>query len=158
MDAQGGATMGYEELIEEAEQYGIITKEKPLRAYDGRIKGNRIYIRQNMTTVQKACVLAEELGHYHTTQGDIIDQTVSGNRKQESRARLYAYRKMVTVDKLISAKRAGCRNRFEIADHIGTTEEMLQAAVNRYKEIYGTYLCRDGFLIRFDPLNIYEII
>ena len=32
---------------------------------------------------EKACVLAEELGHHYTTVGDIIDQKESENRKQE---------------------------------------------------------------------------
>ena len=30
---------------------------------------------------EKACVLAEELGHHYTTIGDIIDQKESENRK-----------------------------------------------------------------------------
>ena len=35
------------------------------------------------TTTEKACVLAEELGHHYTSVGNIIDMDSSSNRKQE---------------------------------------------------------------------------
>lgn len=40
------------------------------------------------TDKEKACVLAEELGHYHTSSGNILDQGDVFNRKQELRARM----------------------------------------------------------------------
>ena len=58
----------YEALLDEANSKGLIVKEKPLQSSDGRIKGNRIAIRKDLkTSTEKACVLAEELGHYETT-------------------------------------------------------------------------------------------
>lgn len=36
---------------------------------------------------EKACVLAEELGHHYTAVGDIIDQSYYSNRKQELRGK-----------------------------------------------------------------------
>ena len=58
----------YEALLDEACDIGLIVKEKPLQYNNGRIKGNRIAIRQDInTTTEKACVLAEELGHHHTS-------------------------------------------------------------------------------------------
>ena len=67
--------MNYEDLLMEAEAEGLIVKEKPLKVSDGRIKGKRIAIRQDIPTYrQKSCVLAEELGHHHTTVGRIIEQ------------------------------------------------------------------------------------
>lgn len=39
-------------------------------------------------SAEKACVLAEELGHHYTTVGNILDQSDTNNRKQELRARL----------------------------------------------------------------------
>ena len=63
----------YEALLDEACDIGLIVKEKPLQYNNGRIKGNRIAIRQDInTTTEKACVLAEELGHHHTSVPRII--------------------------------------------------------------------------------------
>ena len=47
------------------------------------------------TNVERACVLAEEMGHHFTSAGDIIDQADIQNRKQEFRARMWAYNELV---------------------------------------------------------------
>ena len=87
--------MNYDFLIDVAWQEGLSVKEKPFRTYDGRIKDKSIYIRKDMTPTEKACVLAEELGHHYTTVGNILDQSDVGNRKQELKARLWAYDKHI---------------------------------------------------------------
>ena len=80
----------YEILLDEARNIGLVVKEKPLQSGDGRIKGNKIAIRHDIkTSRQKANVLAEELGHYYTSTGDIRDQSKLENRKQERQARLH---------------------------------------------------------------------
>ena len=61
----------YEDLQKEAYSNDLIVKEKKLVNNDGLIKWNRIAIRQNMLIKEKSCVLAEELGHYYTTYGDV---------------------------------------------------------------------------------------
>lgn len=43
---------------------GADHKKKPLVENDGLIVGNRIAIRRNIPSINKACILAEELGHY----------------------------------------------------------------------------------------------
>lgn len=74
--------MTYDELLIEAGNAGLLVKEKPLKFYDGRIKGRKIAIRQNIPTLtEKACVLAEEMGHYCTNTMDILDQKQVINRK-----------------------------------------------------------------------------
>jgi len=40
--------MVYEDLLKEADSLGLIVKEKPLNAYKGRIKGNRIAIKKDL--------------------------------------------------------------------------------------------------------------
>ena len=99
--------MDYETLLIESDKRNLITREKPLQANDGRIKGRRIAIRKDMNTVQKACVLAEELGHHETSSGNILDQSSTANRKQEYKARIWAYREMISPDDLFSAFRYG---------------------------------------------------
>lgn len=149
--------MDYETLLKETDCQCLLVKEKPLRAHNGRIKGNRIAIRQNMSTVEKACVLAEELGHHYTTVGNILDQSKAPNRKQERRARLWAFEKMFNLSDLVSAYKYGCRNRYEVADFLGVTEEFLLEALGVFKEKFGPYKKVDNYTIFFEPLGILEI-
>lgn len=88
--------MNYEALLIEADNQQLVAREKPLNANGGRIKGNRIAIWKDLPTqTEKACVLTEELGHYHTTSGSILDQSNVVNRKQEQRSRLLAYNRQI---------------------------------------------------------------
>ena len=67
--------MTYDHLLIEAEKEGLIIKEKPLISSDGRIFGKKIAIRKDIPTLcQKACVLAEEIGHHYTASGNILEQ------------------------------------------------------------------------------------
>lgn len=149
--------MNYEILLKEADSQALLVKEKPLRANNGRIKGNRIAIKNDMPTTEKACVLAEELGHYYTTVGNILDQSKAENRKQERRARLWAYRKMFDLIDLVSAYKYGCRNRYEVAEYLGVTEQFLVEALHTYKEKYGIYTKLDTYIVYFEPLGVLEV-
>lgn len=76
--------MQYETLLIEADNHGIHVRELPLRANKGRIYNNRIAIKNDIDTyAEKACVLVEELGHYYTTVGNILDLSKPEYRKQE---------------------------------------------------------------------------
>lgn len=151
--------MDYTELLIEADSNTLITKEKPLLANDGRIKGNRIAIRRDMSVVQKKCVLAEELGHYHTTAGNILDQSNIGNQKQEYRARVWAYNRLIGLSGIINSYKAGCRNLYETAEYLEVTEEFLQEALSYYRQKYGTRKCIDNYVIYFEPnLGVLELI
>ena len=142
----------YEKLIIEADQEGLTAKEAPLQAYDGRIKDNKIAIREDIPTQkQKACVLAEELGHHYTTVGDILDQDDVSNRKQELRARAWAYDKMIGLTGLIRAYKHGCRNRFEVAECLDVTEEFLEEGLEYYRNRYGICTKLDNYVIYFIP-------
>lgn len=149
--------MNYETLLKEADIQGLLVKEKPLKANNGRIRGTRIAIKKDLSDTEKACVLAEELGHHYTSVGNILDQTDVGNRKQERKARLWSYRKMFDLTDLVSAYKYGCRNRYEVAEYLEVTEAFLEDAINAYKEKYGIYTKVDRYVIYFDPLSILEL-
>lgn len=150
--------MNYETLLTEACEQGLIVKEKPLKYNNGRIKGNRVAIRKDIeTTAEKSCILAEELGHYYTSTGDILDLTVAENRKQERRARIWAYNKQIGLKGLINAYEHGCRNRHEIAEYLEVTESFLQEAVDCYHEKYGIFTKIDNYVIYFNPLGILSL-
>lgn len=147
----------YNDLLIEADNNCLITKEKPLRANKGRIKGNRIAIKEDMIETEKKCVLAEELGHHYTTVGNIMDQTATANRKQERRARIWAYHKLLSLDDLIDSYKCGCRSRYEIAEHLEVTEEFLQECLDYFHEKYGLYTKQNNYLIYFEPLGVLEL-
>lgn len=151
--------MNYEILLKEADAEGLIVKEKSLKYNNGRIFNNRIAIRTGMPTVQKACVLAEELGHHYTTSGDIIEQSSIMDQKQELRARLWAYNKLIGLQGLISAYQHGCSSVHEVADYLEVTEEFLLDSISAYRKQYGCYAQVDNYVICFEPaLGVLEMI
>ena len=144
--------MEYEALLVEADNEGLTVKEMPMRYNNGRIKGNRIAIRKDIgTSAEKTCILAEELGHHHTSVGDILDMSDSGNRKQERQARLWGYNKLIGLSGLIKSFEAGCQNRFEVAEYLGVTEEYLCECLNTYRDKYGVGVTVDDYYIMFIP-------
>ncbi len=149
--------MEYEELLNEANSEGIYVIENLEfeSQASGLINGDVIGLSKCLSTYsEKACVLSEELGHYYTSVGNILDQTLDGNKKQECHARLWAYDKMITIEKIISAKKAGCRNRYEIAEYLNVTEPFLQEAINCYSSKYGLGFQKGEYIILFEPFNI----
>lgn len=144
--------MDYEALLIEADSRQLRVREKPLKQHDGLIVGDRIAIRKDIdTSTEKSCVLAEELGHYYTSSGNILDQSDIMNRKQEYRARLYGYNLQIGLTGLVSAYESGCKNRFEIAEFLEVTEEYLNEALKCYKSKYGTFARLDNYVIYFIP-------
>ncbi len=144
--------MDYEALLVEADEEGLIVKEKPLKYNNGRIKGKRIAIRKDIgTTTEKKCVLAEELGHHYTTVGNILDMTDISNRKQERQARLWGYNKLIGLAGIIKAFEAGCQDRFEVAEYLGVTDEYLCECLEAYRDKYGIGTTVDNYYIMFIP-------
>lgn len=102
-------------------------------------------------------ISAEELGHYHTTVGDILDVSSDGSRRQELCARAWAYNKTVGLAGIISAYRHGCHTSYEMAEHLGVTEPFLLAALDHYRHKYGLYAKQDNYIIYFEPsLSVYR--
>lgn len=143
--------MTYEELLFHSDNEGITVKEKNIWGSNGRIKGKRIAIRSALPNTEKSCVLAEELGHYYTTVGNILDQSNDGNRKQELRARLWAYNCQIGLQGIIRTFEHGCRNIHEMADYLDVTEDFLQEAIATYRSKYGVCTEFDNYIVFFEP-------
>ena len=150
----------YEMLLDQAESSGLSVQEKPLQYNDGRIRGNRILIRSTIETrCQKAAVLCEEIGHYETAVGNILDQSVTANRKQELRGRIWAYNRLIGLTGIIRAYKMGCRNRYEVAECLDVPEDTLQEALNYYHARYGVCTQVDNYVIYFEPaIGVMELI
>ena len=143
--------MEYDALLDEANAEGISVKERPFKTYDGRLKGKDIYLRKDMNTTEKTCVLAEEMGHHYTTVGNILDMESIQNRKQERQARLHGYNRLIGLAGLIEAYEHGCQNRYEIAEFLEVTEEFLEECISCYRDKYGIYKGIDNYVIYFIP-------
>jgi hypothetical protein len=149
----------YDLLIEEASAYGLQVIERDFKSKaQGLIKGSKIGIRKDMPTIQKACALAEEIAHYLTSVGNILDQSDVVNRKQELRARQWAYECMIPYEQIVQAHIAHISGRYELADFLEVSEDFLESAIERYTSKYGLYLkVNEQFTIRFDPLVVIEL-
>ena len=144
--------MNYEELLIDADNNNLITREKSLSANAGRIRGNRIAIKKDLPTQkEKACVLAEELGHFYTSSGNILDMSDISNRKQEARARLWAFNRQVGLRGLIDCYKNRCLTLHDMAEHLDVTEQFLQDAIDCYRSKYGLYVQVDNYVIGFQP-------
>lgn len=150
--------MKYIDLLKEAEKEGIEIIEN---SRIGRLKGlyvdNTITLNTSIETESdKKGILAEELGHYYTSYGDIRDQSKVENRKQEKRARAWGYERLIGIIDLVNAFKDGVRNRFELAEYLDVTEDYIEDALNHYKQKYGLYYKIDNYTVYFDPLIILE--
>lgn len=144
--------------LEKLEQEAFEDKVKVHDYYLGEDNLKGIYIDGNVAintsvsnSMEKSCVLAEELGHHHTSVGDIIDMNDIRNRKQERQARLWGYNKLIGLTGIINAFRAGCHNRHEIAEQLDVTEEYLQECIDCYRDKYGVCTEVDNYIIYFIP-------
>lgn len=103
------------------------------------------------TNREKACILAEELGHYHTSVGDITDLKDVRSLKQERHARLWGYNNQIGLTGIIDSYNAGCRNLYEMAEYLEVTEDFLQEALTYYKQKYGACKQIGDHIIYFEP-------
>ena len=144
--------------LEKLEQEAFEDKVRVHDYYLGEDSLKGIYIDGNVAintsvsnSAEKTCVLAEELGHHHTSVGNIIDMENVSNRKQERQARLWGYNKLIGLTGIITAFRAGCQSRHEIAELLDVTEEYLQECIDCYRDKYGVYTEVDNYVIYFIP-------
>lgn len=144
-----------EELEQEVHDLGIELFER-YHFKSPRIKGlycnNVIALSKSIQSLkEKSCILAEELGHYYLTDGDIIDQALTINRKQEYKARLMAYNKQIGLIGIIKSYEAGCTNTYEMAEYLDVTEEFLNETLDCYRGKYGEFASIDNYIVFFEP-------
>ena len=112
-----------------------------------------------LTTASKADVLAEELGHYYTTSGNIINTKSASNQKQERAARLWGFNDRIGLTGIINAFKAHCENTHDIAEYLNVTEATLTEALEYYRQIYGTGTMVDKYFLQFEPnLQIHTML
>lgn len=152
-----------ETLLDECKELGINVVSNPL---PDNVKG--LYYSDSETEPvitlnpsidtqsELCCVIAEELGHYHTSCGNLL----SGDTdrivvlQQESRARRWAFEKLIPLEKFIEAYNNGIRNSYELSQFLDVTEEFLEECICNYKGKYGMYKVSGKYIIYFEPLGV----
>ncbi|MFL0194248.1 hypothetical protein ACJDU8_01455 [Clostridium sp. WILCCON 0269] len=145
--------MTYDKLLMDAENSGLPVNEKPLKyGLKGVYKNSKIIIDKKLkTSVEKRCILAEEIGHHETSYGNILDQSDISNRKQEKRARNWTYEKLAGIISIVNAYEKGIKNRHDLAEYLNITEIFLEEAIQHYREKYGVYYEIDTYIVYFEP-------
>ncbi|MBF7023702.1 ImmA/IrrE family metallo-endopeptidase [Staphylococcus kloosii] len=106
--------------------------------------------------VHKVEVLAEELAHHKITYGDIRDQSNILNRKFELKARRLGCELVITLDGIIEAFHSGVCNLHEMAKYFEVTNSYVLKAIEHYKMKYGLDVYYKGYVIKFEPLQVFE--
>lgn len=148
----------YERMLCAAGEADIKVVEETLYpSLKGLCVGNVIAIQKDMTEQEKACILAEELGHHKLTVGNIIDQTNMNNRKQEKKARNWGFDRLFRLDDVLTAHLNGCRNMAEVADYLGLTTEYLNEALLSYRARHGIVHIIGDYKIVINDIGYYIV-
>ena len=102
----------YEEALQNAFDRGLhVIENVPLESDAAAMIYDDVVLLSRMATYQQhVCILAEEIAHHDTNVGNILDQTDVANRKQERRARLLAFDRLIGLRGLIQCFLAGDRS------------------------------------------------
>lgn len=148
--------MTYKELLIEAEKEGLfIFENKNIGRCKGLSIDNTISLSKTIKNkMEKKCVLAEEIGHYKTSYGNILNQNKIDNIQQEKKARAWAYERLVNFDDLIAAYKEGVNNQYELSLFLEVTENFLINAIKYYRSKYGIYHKYKNVILYFEPLGI----
>src|SRR5699024_12816758 len=115
-----------------------------------------ILIEKPLNYVNKLETLCEEIAHHLITYGDIRDQTKMLHRKFELKARRLGSELDISLDGLIDAFHHGVQNLYEMSQYFDVSEQYVLNALNNYKMKYGLDVYHNGYVIKFEPLQIFE--
>lgn len=145
----------YEEIIGEYEQdVDVVEYNFSSDNIKGLYSDGVVAINYKLATNEKTGTIAEELGHHFTSCGNLIDVHSTSNRKQELRARLWGYNKLIGLCGLIDAFEHHCQNMYDIADYLNVTTDYLKEAIHAYQNKYGNYVELDNYIIQFNYPSI----
>ena len=121
--------MTYEEMQKSHNDLNIVELDlSEVSGLKGFYYAGNIAIEKKLSSIEKSCVLAEELGHHYTSYGDIMDQDIVQNRKQELRARLRGYDMQIGLIGIVECYKHHCRSLYEMAEYL---QVMLQQKIWR---------------------------
>jgi len=126
-----------EELTTEAGERGIDVQEREIpvpglsAAYIKTETGEHIVIRQDGTQAERACWLAEELGHHYTGSDRRLHYTAADDWRAEARARKWAHDRLLSPEAIRTAAR-NTDDIYEIAFTLNVSVEFLRESIDWY--------------------------
>ncbi|MEE0716149.1 MAG: hypothetical protein UCH84_06090 [Eubacterium sp.] len=145
----------YEEIICEYEQdVDVVEYNFSSDNIKGLYSDGVVAINNKLSTIEKTGIIIEEIGHHFTSYGDIINIHSTSNRKQEFKARMWGYNKLIGLRGLIDAFEHHCQNMYDIADYLNITTDYLKEAIRTYQNKYGNYVELDNYIIQFNYPSI----
>lgn len=148
--------MKYENLMLKYPNINFYEKKMP-EGLSGLYYDNVIEIDRYLTYRRKNEIVAEEIGHFEKTVGDISDYSCLKNRKQEELARRWAIEAIVSLDSLIECHTQNLRTAEEISFHLEITPNYLIKAISYYKVKHGNSYEYKGYWFNFIPLVINKL-
>lgn len=106
-------------------------------------------------TYTRNAVKAHELGHHYTCPGDLCSASPPVRKKCETLAGRWALFRIMPLEKLISAYRAGVRAPDELSEYLEISLEVIAYGLRTYRQIYGQSFRLGAYTITFDPFNIF---
>ena len=128
----------FEELENEASILGIevIDTEIPVAGMNAgylNLSGTEcIFLRNSGTVRERACWIAEELGHHHTGHNLVLQYRTADDWRAEARARRWAHMRLLTLDAIYTAAR-NTDDMFEIAEALDVSEEFLRESIDDFQ-------------------------
>lgn len=148
----------YEELLIKNDHLPIGDTFELEGNFEGLYDNGVILVDKTLSTARKHEVLAEELAHFKLTAGNITDQSNFNNRKFENYARRYSMEQVVSLDGVIKAYKNSCHNLYEMANYFEVTEKYIVKVIEHYKTKFGLSTYHNGYVIRFEPLQVFKHI
>lgn len=145
----------FEKLMAEIPNVQIMYDKYMPKGLSGVYEPNIIRLNNRNDYYKNVEVLAEEIGHHYTSYGDITDYSSIDSMKQEHRARRYAIKLIMPLEKLIECYEQGIwGDKYEMCTRLEITPAYFDKAVEDYKRQFGAYVKYGKYLITFEPLNI----
>jgi Domain of unknown function (DUF955). len=116
-----------------------------------------IHLNPNQETDELAGTIGEEIGHYLTGVGDIIDQKTVEEKRQEKKARDVGVQLVVTLEDIIDCYKQGLVERWECAEYLGITLKTLNHAISVYAQKKNGKYRYSHYSIKFHDSGIVEV-
>lgn len=128
------------------------------KGLSGLYEPNKIRLNSSNCYYKNVEVLAEEIGHHYTSHGVITDYTNIDHMKQEHKARRYAVKLVMPLEKLIECYEQNVwGDMYELCAYLEITPDFFAYALEDYKKQFGSYVKYGGYLIEFDPLKLKKV-
>lgn len=129
----------------------------PIRAFYVRAAERAlIAVSTGIPEPDRVCVYAEELGHHHTSTGNLLRVCAREYERQERRARKWAYNRLVPLDEIGKAYFEQDADPDDMAEGLSVPRKYLDDAIRHYTDVFGVECHTDTYHFQFIPYLLIE--